>query len=72
MFSEIRNELLSILYLVNSKEENDKKRNLNNLLESFENDIKVKIKDLNYEIKKLEWDLETLEYVKENIGKEEI
>ena len=70
MISEKRNELLAILYLVNSTDKDAKKRNLNILLESFERDMENDIKELDREKQKILNDLELLEYVKETIREE--
>lgn len=70
MISEKRNELLAILYLVNSTDKDAKKRNLDILLESFERDINKQLKELNSKREELEDNYLLLEYVKEKIRKE--
>ena len=70
MISEKRNELLAILYLVNSTDKDAKKRNLDVLLESIERDINNQIKELNSKREELEDNYLLLEYVREKIRKE--
>ena len=70
MISERRNQLLSILYMVKQDKEEDKKRNLDNLLDSIERDIYNQLTDINYKKQRLEDDLETLEYVRKESEKD--
>lgn len=70
MISERRNQLLSILYMVKQDKEEDKKRNLDNLLDSIERDIYNQLTDINYKKQRLEDDLETLEYVRKECKKD--
>lgn len=70
MNNEMRNELLLILDMATAKNEQDKKFNLEWLLERFENDIKDQLKELDYKKKELENNLNTLEYVRNELKKE--
>ena len=70
MNNEIRNELLGIMYLVKGKEEN-KKFNIEYLLERFEIDIKNKLEDIEYQKRQLNDNLELLNYVKNELLKKE-
>lgn len=69
MNNEMRNELLLILNIVQSKTKEDKKLHLDWLLERFEEDIKSQLEDLEYEQNELKHNLEVLNYVKEEIKK---
>ena len=71
MNTEIRNELLLILEMQQSKTKEDKELKLNWLLERFENDIKTRLRDLQSKQEQLENDLAVLEYVREEIKKKE-
>lgn len=69
MTSETRNQLLTILSMVKAKEDKDKKRNLDWLLERYEINIKDQLKELRGKEAQLKEDLELLQYVKEEIEK---
>lgn len=63
--NEIRNELLGILKLMQTKDNTD--IYLSTLLERFEYDIKDKIEANNRENEELERNLETLKYVRKEL-----
>ena len=67
MISEIRNELLCILALLQDDKDKDFKANM--LLERFEYDIKRQLEDLECKKNELKNNLELLNYVKEELKK---
>jgi hypothetical protein len=69
MINGIRNELLTILCLLNKTTEEDKKRVIEELLDRFEYDIRNQLEDTKRKEKELEDNLETLEYVRNEILK---
>lgn len=64
--NEIRNQLLYILKIAQTKE--DKELYTELLLERYEIDIKRRLKEIEYEKQELEDNLETLEFVRKKIG----
>lgn len=68
MTNEMRNELLMILSIENQKNEEDRKKRVEWLLERFEYDINNQLKELDYKRQELESNMETLEYVKKELG----
>ncbi len=68
MLNETRNELLILLTMQKKETAEDKKFQLEYLLERFERDIEVKIEDANRVIKQEQENLETLKYVREQLG----
>lgn len=68
MNNEIRNELLLIKDLVKGATDEDKKFQLEWLLDRFEYDIKTQLKDIEYKKQELKNNLETLEYVRKELG----
>lgn len=66
--NEIRNELLLIRTLAKeSKDGEDKKMQLEWLLQRFEYDIKNQLKDIQYKEEELLDNLKTLEYVRKEL-----
>lgn len=68
--NEIRNELLTIMYIIkNVKESNDPrfKNNVDYLLDRFEHDIESKMKDAQYIINQCNENKEILDHVRKEL-----
>lgn len=66
--NEIRNELILIENLMKAKDDENKKFQLEWLLDRFENDITTQLKDIEYKKKDLENNLNLLEYIRKELG----
>lgn len=66
--NEIRNELILLEKLMKEKDDENKKFQLEWLLDRFENDITTQLKDIEYKKKDLENNLNLLEYIRKELG----
>ena len=66
--NEIKNELILLEKLMKEKDDENKKFQLEWLLDRFENDITTQLKDIEYKKKDLENNLNLLEYIRKELG----